>query len=137
MRNLWLQIGVIVAFLAVAVRAQSPRPTRRPVVSTSSVTSASSFAAAATTNVSLRNDLTWTFGGKQQRGWYLYDLLIGKTLNTTHEPTTSDFAAAVASWQKKHRTTADGILDQDALMAMVSRSEEHTSELQSPDHLVC
>jgi len=139
MRNLWLQIGVIVAFLAVAVRAQSPRPTRRPVVSTSSVTSASSFAAAATTNVSLRNDLTWTFGGKQQRGWYLYDLLIGKTLNTTHEPTTSDFAAAVASWQKKHRTTADGILDQDALMAMVSqwqgnRLKNRTSA--TPDQLL-
>ena len=123
MKHLRLQIGVLVTFLAVAVSAQSPRPTRRPVVNTSSITSTSAalFSAAATTNVSLRNDLTWTFGGKQQRGWYLYDFLIGKTLNTTHDPTTSDFAAAVASWQKRQRATADGILDQDALMALVSQ----------------
>src|SRR6185503_15731431 len=47
--------------------------------------------------------------------------LIGKTLTTTHDPSTSCFAAAVASWQKNHRTTADGILDEDALMAMVSQ----------------
>jgi LAS superfamily LD-carboxypeptidase LdcB len=120
MQNLRLQIGVIVTFLAVAVSAQSPRPARKPVVNTSSVTVGSSFSEAATNNVSLRNELSWTFGGKQQRGWYLYDLLIGKTLNTKHDPTTSDFAAALASWQKKHRTAADGILDQDALMAMVS-----------------
>ena len=107
--RLRLQIGIIVTFLAVAVSAQSPRP------------DASSFAAAATTNATLRNELAWTFGGKQQRGWYLFDLLIGQTLDTKHDPTTSDFAAALASWQKKHRITADGILDQDALMAMVSQ----------------
>jgi len=122
MRNLRLQIGVIVTALAVAVSAQSPRPNKKTsVVTTSSTTSSSAFAAAATTNVTLRNDLSWTFGGKQQRGWYLYDLLIGKTLNTKHDPTTSDFAASVASWQKRHGIAADGILDEDALMAMVSQ----------------
>ena len=139
MRNLRLQIGVVVTFLAVAVSAQSPRPTRRPVVNTSSITSSSLFSGAATTNVSLRNDLTWTFGGKQQRGWYLYDLLIGKTLNTTHDPTTSDFAAAVASWQRRSRTTADGILDQDTLMALVSQWQGNRLKDRSyatPDQLL-
>jgi len=122
MKNLRLQIGVIVTALAVAVSAQSPRPNKKTsVVTTSSTTSTSAFAAAATTNVTLRNDLTWTFGGKQQRGWYLYDLLIGKTLNAKHDPTTSDFAASVASWQKRRGIAADGIIDQDALMAMVSQ----------------
>src|SRR5262245_5606349 len=38
--------------------------------------------AAALKNTTLRNELLWTFGGKQQHGWYLYDLLIGKTLKT-------------------------------------------------------
>jgi uncharacterized protein YcbK (DUF882 family) len=71
--------------------------------------------------VTLRNDLAWIFGGKQQRGWYLYDLLIGKTLNAKHDPTTSDFAASVASWQKRRGIAADGVLDEDALMAMVSQ----------------
>ena len=122
MRNLRLQIGVIVTALAVAVSAQSPRPNKKTsVVTTSSIRSTSAFAAAATTNVTLRNDLTWIFGGKQQRGWYLYDLLIGKTLNAKHDPTTSDFAASVASWQKRRGMAADGILDEDALMAMVSQ----------------
>jgi len=122
MRNLRLQIGVIVTALAVAVSAQSPRPNKKTsVVTTSSIRSTSAFAAAATTNVTLRNDLNWTFGGKQQRGWYLYDLLIGKTLNAKHDPTTSDFAASVASWQKRRGIAADGVLDEDALMAMVSQ----------------
>src|SRR4026207_1456423 len=122
MRNLRLQIGVIVTALAVAVSAQSPRPNKKTsVATTSSIRSTSAFAAAATTNVTLRNDLTWIFGGKQQRGWYLYDLLIGKTLNAKHDPTTSDFAASVASWQKRRGIAADGVLDEDALMAMVSQ----------------
>src|ERR1044072_7236723 len=125
MKNLKLPIGVIVTALAVAVSAQSPRPVKKASgVSTSSVESSSSaFATAATTNVTLRNDLTWTFGGKQQRGWYLYDLLIGKTLDTKHDPITTDFAASVASWQKRRGIRADGILDQDALLAMVSQGQ--------------
>ena len=115
-------MAVIVTALAVAVSAQSPRPTKKTsAVSSTSAAAPSSFAAAAATNVTLRNDLTWTFGGKQQRGWYLYDLLIGKTLGTQHDPTTSAFAASVASWQKKRGIGADGILDEDALMAMVSQ----------------
>src|SRR5690349_20006643 len=72
-------------------------------------------------NVRLRNDLTWTFGGKQQRGWYLYDLLIGRTLSTNHDRITSDFTASVASWQMRSGIRADGVLDKDALMAMVSQ----------------
>lgn len=118
MRTLRLQIGVIVTALAVAVSAQSPR-SNRPIRKTSAVSPAS-FSAAATTNGALRNDLSWTFGGKQQRGWYLYDLLIAKTIDTERDSNTSDFAAAVASWQKKRGITADGILDQDAWMALVS-----------------
>jgi uncharacterized protein YcbK (DUF882 family) len=122
MKNLRLQIGVIVTALAVAVSAQSPRPTKKTtVVNTSSVTRTAAFATAASTNQTLRNDLPWTFGGKQQRGWYLYDLLIGKTLNARHDPLTSDFAASVASWQKRRGIAADGVLDQDAFMAMVSQ----------------
>ncbi len=92
----------------------------RNAPSSASRNTSSAFVAAATQNVQLRNELSWTFGGKQQRGWYLYDLLLSKTLNTQHEPGTSDFAAAIASWQKRNRLTADGVLDQDAFMRMVS-----------------
>lgn len=122
MRNLKLQIAVIVTALAVAVSAQSPRPVKKTsALRTSPTATTPAFAAAATTNVTFRNDLTWAFGGKQQRGWYLYDLLIGKTLNTKYDPITTDFAASVASWQKRRGIRADGIIDQDALMAMVSQ----------------
>jgi D-alanyl-D-alanine carboxypeptidase len=93
----------------------------RSASSSASRNTSSAFVAAATQNIQLRNELTWTFGGKQQRGWYLYDLLISKTLNTQDEPGTSDFAGAIASWQKRNRLTADGVLDQDAFMRMVSQ----------------
>jgi LAS superfamily LD-carboxypeptidase LdcB len=122
MKSLRLHIGVIITALAVAVSAQSPRPPKKtPVVSTSSATNTTAFTTAATANSSLRNEVTWTFGGKQQRGWYLYDLLISKTLNTQDDPATSDFAASIAKWQKRRGLAADGILDEDALMSMVSQ----------------
>jgi LAS superfamily LD-carboxypeptidase LdcB len=69
----------------------------------------------------LRNGLNWSFGGKPQRGWYLYDLLISKTLDTNDDPLTGDFAEEVADWQKKRGLRADGVLDEDALMALVSQ----------------
>lgn len=88
---------------------------------TATASSTSAFATAATQNASLRNDLTWTFGGKQQRGWYLYDLLIDQTLDMQHDPDTSDFAAAIATWQKQTGLGANGILDENSFMRLVSQ----------------
>jgi hypothetical protein len=84
----------------------------KPVVSITDTkpTTNTAFVAAAEQNASLRNDLTWTFGGKQQRGWYLYDSLIGQTLKTNDEPITNDFAAALALWQKKTGVSSNGVL---------------------------
>jgi len=146
MKNLKLHIGVIVTALAVAVSAQSPRPAQRTSVKTTSrVTSSSpsrnttAFATAAASNAAFRNELTWTFGGKQQRGWYLYDLLIGKTLDTLNDPGTSDFAASIAAWQKRRGITADGVLNEDALMAMVSQWQNNRLKSRTyatPDQLL-
>ena len=97
------------------------RPAVPERVTSANASNSAAFTAAATQNVLLRNELNWNFGGKQQRGWYLYDLLIGKTLDTPDDATTSDFAAAVASWQKRAKLRADGVLDQDAFMRMVSQ----------------
>ena len=123
-----LAIAVAVAaFAARSGRGQSRRPNRnasvKPAVRVIEPTApkASAFTAAAGQNALLRNELNWTFGGKQQRGWYLYDLLIGKTLNTHDDPLTGDFAEEIASWQKKRGLRADGVLDEDALMALVSQ----------------
>lgn len=113
-------VAAVVAVINSSAPTLATDQARNASSSSSSRNTSSPFVAAATQNTQLRNDLTWIFGGKQQRGWYLYDLLISKTLNTRDEPGTSDFAAAIASWQKRNRLTADGVLDQDAFMRMVS-----------------
>ena len=90
------------------------------------------FADAAARNATLRNDLTWTFGGKQQRGWYLYDSLLTKTLDTSSDATTTDFAAAVAAWQKRRGLAANGVLDEKPLMAIVSHWQSNRLKSRSP-----
>ena len=157
MKTTKIHFAIILAVLAAVVtvlslsarsshgQASRPKNTSRikPAVperatSTKAANSAA-FAAAATQNVQLRNELSWTFGGKQQRGWYLYDLLIGKTLDTQDDATSSDFAAAVASWQKRAKLHADGVLDQDAFMRLVSQWQSDrlkTRGLADPSQLV-
>ena len=121
-------VAGVVAFAAHGGHSQSKSTSAAPVkpapapavrISETSAPKTSLFASAATANASLRNELPWTFGGKQQRGWYLYDLLISETLDHG-DPATSDFAESLSGWQKKRGLTADGVLDEDSLMALVS-----------------
>ena len=117
-------VAGVVAFAAHGSRQSRSKPAApvKPAVRISETRTpkSSAFAPAAAENASLRNELTWTFGGKQQRGWYLYDLLIGETLNQHDDSATTDFAESLAKWQKKRGLSADGVLDEDALMALVS-----------------
>lgn len=92
---------------------------------TSAEKATSNLSEAATRNAALQNELTWTFGGKQQHGWYLYDSLIGQILNTRSEPASNDFAVALASWQKKTGLNPSGLLDEDTLKAMISEWQSH------------
>ena len=99
----------------------------------------SAVATAADRNEILKNELQWTFGGKQQRGWYLYDLLIKRTLDTQKDSSTPDFAAAVAAWQKRSGLIPSGILDEESLMAMVSQWQSNRLKNRayaSPEQLV-
>src|SRR5687767_6231396 len=64
--------------------------TERPAANASNITIAP-FAEAASQNSVLRDELTWSFGRKGQRGWYLYDLLIGETLNISHNASSVNF----------------------------------------------
>ena len=129
-----------VSFVTVASRGQSLRPRgkapSKPVALTAKRTTttnaSAAFATAATQNSFHRNELTWTFGGKSQRGWYLYDELLSETLNTRDEATTTDFAAALASWQKKRRLASDGVLDQASLMALVSHWQSNRLKIRTP-----
>ncbi|HET6852462.1 MAG TPA: D-alanyl-D-alanine carboxypeptidase family protein [Pyrinomonadaceae bacterium] len=120
-------IAGVASFPARSSNGKAPRP------------DGSGFAEAAARNTTLRNELNWTFGGKQQRGWYLYDALISKTLNTHHDSTSSDFAAALAAWQKRSRLSADGVLDENSLMRLVSQWQSNRLKdrtAATPDQLL-
>ena len=92
-----------------------PATVNRPIASSSSLN------AAALQNATFRTDLNWLFGGKQQRGWYLYDSLIASTLRSSSETTANDFASAIAIWQKTRGLNASGIMDQDSFRALVGQ----------------
>src|SRR5205085_12062001 len=95
---------------------------RRAATPTATGTSAdaSAFTAAASRNSSLRYDLDWAFGGKQQHGWYIYEPLISRLVETDKPAATDDFANAVSRWQKTTGLQPDGVLDEETLYQMVS-----------------
>ena len=120
-------------------RGQSPKPKSDSPVTPTALKSERknartpfSFAAAAERNASLRTEVEWTFGGKRQRGWYLYDQLIQRTLKTDAEPGSTEFAAALAGWQKRMGLSAEGILDEETLMAMVSQWQSSRLKNRTP-----
>jgi uncharacterized protein YcbK (DUF882 family) len=75
---------------------------------------------AAQRNRALKDNLSWTFGGKTQRGWAIYVPLIQRLLDTEAEATSEAFAASLARWQKRVGLKASGVLDQPTFMRMVS-----------------
>jgi zinc D-Ala-D-Ala carboxypeptidase len=141
--------GAVLSFGSRSSRGQSKKSkAESPVKPTVRITensaaagtkSSSAFVAAASQNTILRNELTWSFGGKQQRGWQLYDLLIRETLDTPGDPSTAEFAAALAAWQKKTGLSPSGVLDESSLMALVSHWQSRRLKNRSyaePDQLV-
>jgi zinc D-Ala-D-Ala carboxypeptidase len=87
---------------------------------TSDKADASLFAEAATRNTLLKYELGWAFGGKQQRGWYLYTPLIAYTLETDTETSPGEFASALSRWQQRAGLKGSGVLDDETLYRMVS-----------------
>jgi len=106
-------------------------PNKPSVTNPASATSAA-FAEAAAKNGAFRNQLTWTFGGKQQRGWYLYDLLLQETVQSSSPTGASDFAADLSTWQEKRGLSPEGILDEDLFMAMVAYWQSNRLKDRSP-----
>jgi hypothetical protein len=80
----------------------------------------SAFVVAASRNSVLRTELNWTFGGKQQRGWYLYTPLINQLLAGEYDTASDAFASALSHWQGKSGLAPRGVLDEESLYAMVS-----------------
>ena len=103
-----------------------------PAVPNSKAPASSSFADAAARNTVFRNEMSWTFGGKQQRGWYLYDLLIGQTLNAPIDASTGDFAGSIAAWQKQKGLSANGVLDETSWTSLVSQWQSNRLKDKTP-----
>ena len=159
MKNIRVNIVLTVAALAVLAGAvslaarssrgqtQSPKTDTRvkpTVLITERGTAAkenasAAFAAAAAQNALLENELSWKFGGKEQHGWYLYHSLIGRILNTQGDAAPTDFAAALAVWQKNKGLSPSGVLDEDSLRAFVSGWQSNRLKNRAyaePDQLV-
>ncbi len=101
--------------------------------------SKSELAAAATQNEQLYKELSWTFGSKQQRGWYIYTPLIRRLINTQENIRSEKFALAVSRWQAKTGLVASGVLDAETLYAMIktwqdARLKDRT--VAQPDQLI-
>jgi uncharacterized protein YcbK (DUF882 family) len=122
------------------VRERRARPAAgEAAASPEASNAASQFLAAALRNTSLRYELSWAFGGKQQRGWYLYAPLISRLLEADGEAAGSDFAAALARWQSGAGLRPSGVLDDETLYRMVSTwqgARLKNKEYATPDRLL-
>lgn len=100
-----------------AVGANEIRP--RIVVTKTALVTPAIPASSVAENVRLRDSLAWTFGGKAQRGWHLYVLLIQQTIDAEMSAETTEFARAVALWQSKSNLAPTGVIDEDTLFQMI------------------
>jgi uncharacterized protein YcbK (DUF882 family) len=95
--------------------------------------------AAAQQNRTLRDNLSWTFGGKTQRGWAIYVPLIQHLLGTEADAASENFGASLARWQKRAGLKASGVLDEATLMRMISTWQAQRLKSRvypQPDQLV-
>jgi hypothetical protein len=74
---------------------------------------------AAEENAQLKDSLTWSFGAKEQRGWYLYAALIRETVGSQAGAATDEFARAVAVWQQKNGLSETGTINRETLYRMI------------------
>jgi hypothetical protein len=76
--------------------------------------------AAAQQNAQLATDMDWSFAGREQRGWGLYRELIGELVGTDADPSSPEFAMAVAEWQRRSgMRPADGVITADVWPRMM------------------
>lgn len=87
---------------------------------------------AAKSNAQLSSDLSWTFGGKPQRGWYLYTPLIKQLINTKNATSNEKFALALSRWQAKSGLKPSGVLDEETLYAMIAAWQDARLKDRTP-----
>ena len=79
-----------------------------------------SFERAAARNLELQSQMIWSFGGKSQRGWYLYAPLISTMIGAGDGPADGTFAMKLSIWQGINGLPASGVLDQATWLRMVA-----------------
>jgi zinc D-Ala-D-Ala carboxypeptidase len=107
--------------------------------SSSSAANDAMWIAAGQQNGQLRDEIEWVFGGKQQRGWAIYVPLIAHTLETDAATESSDFAQAVARWQRGAGLPANGTLGSATLYELIAKWQSRRlkgNTYPSPDQLV-
>jgi zinc D-Ala-D-Ala carboxypeptidase len=78
-------------------------------------------AAASLKNEVLKENLSWTFGGKGQRGWQLYEPLIRHVINCEAAAESEEFATALAMWQQTTGLPVSGVLEPTTWLKMVEQ----------------
>ena len=106
--------------------------TPSPASGQSKQTTKSTNTSAAITNAQLRNDLNWIFGGKPQRGWYIYTPLISRLINNKQDSGSPQFASAVARWQQKAGLKPSGELNEETLYAMIKAWQDGRLKDRTP-----
>ena len=109
-------------------KRKSHRLSDRPAVENASLTAG----AAAARNAQLRTDLKWLFGGKPQRGWYLYTALLNRLLDNKSDPASDDFARALERWQKKSGLTPSGVLDEESFYKIIAAWQANRLKDRTP-----
>lgn len=89
-------------------------------------------AEAAKRNATLSASLNWTFGSKQQTGWYLYTPLIKQLIDTKEDSASVQFARAVARWQAKSALKPSGVIDEETLYVMIKSWQDARLKDRTP-----
>ena len=97
------------------------------------------YTTAATENSRSVSALNWTFGGKVQTGWQIYEPLVADTIAATGNAGTPEFASALSKWQSTHSLTPTGIVDETTLGTFMSYWQSlrlGRSDFPGPDKLI-
>lgn len=127
------------ALVSSNVSTETPQAAASPSTNDEQAQNAQQFEQAAQQNAELQNNLSWTFGGKQQRGWYLYVPLIRHLIGTESSPQDAAFALALSRWQKSVGLPPNGVLDNATLAVMITTWQSRrikSKAYPSPDQLV-
>lgn len=96
--------------------------------------------AAAAENSRLQYTVAWAFGGKSQRGWFLYAPLIQQTVGAKqYDAASPDFARALLDWQTRFGLAPNATLDDKTLYKLVEFWQARrlkNSDYPSPDKLL-